>query len=92
MTDIRGVANVEYGASILTAVARSSIEDTDSAAEAARLAITHTLRQIGFAMRLKQTLCLSLHYRGFAKRGVLQNYRAYELEQTANSSVREHHP
>ena len=50
MTDIRGVANVEYGASILTAAARSSIEDADSAAEAARLAIAHTLRQIGAAM------------------------------------------
>ena len=50
MTDIRGVANVEYGAPILTAAARSRIEDADSAAEGARLAITHALRQIGAAM------------------------------------------
>ena len=50
MTDIRGVANVEYGASIITAAAGSRIEDADSAAEGARLAIAHALQQIGAAM------------------------------------------
>ena len=50
MTDIRGAANVEYSASILTAAARSRIEIADSAAEGARLAIAHAMQQIGAAM------------------------------------------
>ena len=50
MTDIRGPANVEYSASIPTAAARSRIENADSAAGGARLAIAHALQQIGAAM------------------------------------------